>query len=69
MVIINEEGKKPALLDLMARLKLVTWSDKQANAVFRYGKMKSSSNKMINLFECSEVRIESILLVIKRTLV
>lgn len=56
VVIINEEGKKPAIVDLMNQLKLLTSSDKQTNPVFRYGKLKANiNNKIVNLYECSEV--------------
>lgn len=62
-MVINEEGKRPVIVDLMNKLKLISYADQKqsaaTNPVFRYGKIKytDGSNKMVNLFECNEVRI------------
>lgn len=56
VVVINEEGKKPAVVDLMSKLKLSMSESKQTNPVFRFAKIKyTNSSKIVNLFECNEV--------------
>ncbi len=56
VLIINEEDKKPAIVDHMAKLKLLVSADKQTNPVFRFGKLKYPSlSKFVNLYECNEV--------------
>lgn len=63
-MIINEEGKKPVLVEHLSKLKLMKFetNEKQTNPVFRYGRINYPGNKMINLYECSEVyfNLESI---------